>query len=64
MTLSPRQREVLEFLAAGNPPARCESVIGIRYGTFKGHLAMAYRKLGARNDAHAVAIALRRGLIT
>lgn len=61
--LSPRQREVLAFIAAGNAPKNSKDVLGISYGTFKSHLLMAYTKLGARNDAHAVAIALRKGII-
>ena len=62
MNLSPRQREVLSHLAAGYTPKQHDR-LGIAYGTFRTHSQLAYRKLGARNDAHAVAIALRRGLI-
>lgn len=62
MNLSPRQREALQFIAAGNAPKNAAD-LGIAYGSLKVHLALAYAKLGARNSAHAVAIALRRGLI-
>lgn len=61
--LSPRQREVIAFIAAGHAPKNCRDIIGISYGTFRSHLLVAYAKLGARNDAHAVAIALRTGVI-
>lgn len=63
MTLTARQRDVLAFIAAGHSRKRCEEIIGIREGTFKTHLALAFARLGAHNDAHAVAIAMRKGLI-
>lgn len=62
LTLSPRQRDVLKHIADGYRPKQHDR-LGIAYGTFREHLMVAYRKLGANNDAHAVAIALRRGLI-
>ncbi|MCR4301923.1 MAG: helix-turn-helix transcriptional regulator [Sulfuricaulis sp.] len=63
MTLSPRQTEALQCLANGIATKNAPDVMGITYGTYKAHLQNAYRRLGVRNDAHAVAIAMRKGLI-
>jgi DNA-binding CsgD family transcriptional regulator len=37
--------------------------MGINVETVKNHLSRARYKLGARNTAHAVTLALRRGII-
>ena len=61
--LTEKQLEVLRFLADGHAPKQCRDLIGMAEGTFKLHVHEAYIRLGARNGAHAVAIALRKGLI-
>lgn len=61
--LTPRQREALELLAQGNRQKRAAERLGICTATFKAHLNAAFVKLGAHTDAHAIAIAMRRGLI-
>lgn len=63
IALSPRQAEALRYVAAGYPRKQAQERIGISPRTLKQHLHMAYQKLGARDDAHAVAIALRNELI-
>ncbi len=62
-TLSPRQRELLPLLAAGLTYVQIARQLHISIGTVKGHCTKLYRKLGANCAAHAVAIALRDGLI-
>ncbi len=61
--LSPRQREVLQHVANGLCVKQAAERAGIQYSTAKTHLQVTYLKLGASGDAHAVAIALRKGLI-
>ncbi len=61
--LTEKQQEVIRFLADGHAPKQCRELIGMAEGTFKLHAHEAYLRLGARNGAHAVAIALRKGLI-
>jgi len=38
--------------------------LGIVEGTVKAHLARIFAKLGAVDRAHAIAFAIKRGLIT
>lgn len=63
ITLSPRQAEVLRFVADGGCRKTAQGRLGIADGTFRQHLQIAYRKLGVRSDAQAVAKALRLRLI-
>lgn len=61
--LSNRQREVLAMLAIGKHAKEAARDMGLEYGTVKMHLERARLKLGARTRPHAVAIAIRAGLI-
>lgn len=63
MTLTPRQREVLQLLAEGHCIKRISARLDIAYATTKVHLQAAYRALGAKTGAQAVAIAIRAGVI-
>lgn len=63
ITLSPRQRQALEFVAEGLPRKQAMERLGIAEGSLKMHLQVAYRKLGATCDAQAVATAFRLGLL-
>lgn len=62
-TLDPVDRYVLALLADGHT----YTAIGRRIGKGKSattmHLARLYKRLGARNAANAVAIAIRAGLL-
>ncbi|MET9303220.1 helix-turn-helix transcriptional regulator [Micromonospora aurantiaca] len=62
-TLDPIDRYVLALLADGHT----YTAIGRRIGKSKSattmHLARLYKRLGARNAAHAVAITIRAGLL-
>jgi DNA-binding CsgD family transcriptional regulator len=62
--LTPREIEVIELAADGNDNRATARLLLISEDTVKSHLHRAYRKLGARNRAHAVAICFRRGLLT
>lgn len=61
--LSPREREVLSLVATGANLHQVADALTISPATVRTHLGNAHRKLGARNRAHAVALALQEGLI-
>jgi DNA-binding CsgD family transcriptional regulator len=61
--LTPREREVLTLIAAGADFRQIADALSISPATIKSHVRNAHRKLGARNRPHAIALALRRGLI-
>ena len=61
--LSPREREVLTWAARGKLASETAQILGIAARTVDKHTQAAFRKLGAVNRTHAVAIALRERLI-
>jgi DNA-binding CsgD family transcriptional regulator len=62
-SLSPRQRETLTLIASGATDKQIGRLLRISAFTVGHHLARARERLGATTTAHAVAIALRLGLI-
>jgi two-component system, NarL family, response regulator len=61
--LSPRELEVLQHVARGLGNKEIAQAIGRSADTVKAHLESIFRKLNARDRAHAVTIALQRGFI-
>jgi DNA-binding CsgD family transcriptional regulator len=61
--LTGREREVLTLLAQGLYLDEIGQRLGIGSETVRTHLRKASDRLGAANRTHAVAIAIRRGLI-
>lgn len=61
--LSPREIDVLRLIAAGNSNKLIADQLSIGEATAKSHVANILSKLGANDRAHAVTIALRRGII-
>jgi DNA-binding CsgD family transcriptional regulator len=61
--LSRRQLDVLRCAAAGLDPHEMPEMLGIGYQSVQTHLRLAKYKLRAKTTAHAVALALREGLI-
>ncbi len=61
--LSPREREVLELIAAGSTNPEIAGRLYLSPHTVKEHTSSLYRKLGARNRAEAVQLAQRIGLL-
>jgi DNA-binding NarL/FixJ family response regulator len=61
--LTPRQREVLQLLADGLSTDGTAHRLGLSAETIRTHTKATIRRLDARDRAHAVAIALRSGLI-
>lgn len=60
--LSPREREVLARIAAGDSNAEIATRLGITVNTVERHVANVYRKIDARGRADATAWAIRNGL--
>ena len=61
-TLSPRQREVLEQIAAGHSSKQIAFTLGLSEKTIKMHRSLLLAKLGASNIADAVRTAVEAGL--
>jgi LuxR family quorum sensing-dependent transcriptional regulator len=62
-TLTPREREVLTWVALGKSNWEIGMLLNISRRTVKQHITHCYEKLGAVTRAHAVMIALRDKII-
>ena len=62
-SLTPREREVLAWVAQGKSAKEIGEILHIAKRTVDEHVQAAGRKLGALNRTHAVAIALRYRII-
>ncbi len=60
--LTPRELEVLRFVAQGESNAEIAGALGLSIHTVERHVANVYRKIDARGRADATAYAVRRGL--
>ena len=58
-----RQQQVLVLLAEGLTYDEIAECMGIAPNTVLRHVQKTLRRLGARNSRHAVAIALRTGIL-
>src|SRR5215211_833856 len=61
--LTRRQREILQLFADGLSTDRAARSLGLSPETVRTHIKAVLARLGARDRAHAVAIAFRGGLI-
>jgi two-component system, NarL family, response regulator len=61
--LTRRQRQILQLYADGQSTARVAKQLGLSTETVRTHTKAILSRLGARDRAHAVAIALRSSLI-
>ena len=61
--LSPKEIAILKSAADGLIYMQIANKCGICRNTVKNHCSRIREKLGADNTVHAVAIALRRGII-
>jgi DNA-binding NarL/FixJ family response regulator len=61
--LTPRELDVLEQMAGGNRNRDIAAKLFVAEGTVKIHIKNILQKLGAADRTHAVAIAVRRGII-
>ena len=62
-SLTPREREILSLVALGITGEEIAECLVISAETVRTHLRNARAKLGAKTKAHAVALALSRGLL-
>lgn len=62
--LSPREIDVLRLIAAGNSNKLIADQLSISEATAKSHVASILSKLDANDRAHALAIAMKRGIIS
>ena len=58
------QAEVLRLIAAGNSNREIGVHLSITEETVKGHVKSILSKLSANDRAHAVAVGLKRGIIS
>lgn len=63
VVLTPREKEVLQLLAAGASNKLIARRLGVSIHTAKFHVASLLRKLGASGRLEAVGIGLRTGLV-
>jgi DNA-binding NarL/FixJ family response regulator len=61
--LSSREIDVLRLIGAGNANKQIADKLSIGETTVKNHISNIFSKLGANDRAHAVTIALQRGII-
>jgi DNA-binding CsgD family transcriptional regulator len=61
--LTVREAEVLRLVADGHDTADVAEKLGFSESTVKGIMAKIMSRIDARNRCHAVAIAVRNGLI-
>jgi DNA-binding NarL/FixJ family response regulator len=61
--LSSREIDVLHLIGAGNANKQIADKLSIAETTVKNHISNILSKLGANDRAHAVTIALQRGII-
>lgn len=64
LPISPQQLRVLEGLSHGLTNAEIGRQMYVTEDTVKMHLRRAYERLEVHTQAHAVAVCLRRGLLT
>ena len=62
-SLTPREREVLELIAAGRSNKRIARELGIAEKTVKTHVGHLMAKLGVSDRTQAALLAVRRGLV-
>jgi DNA-binding NarL/FixJ family response regulator len=63
VALTPREIEVLQYVAKGYGNKEIGTLLGTAAGTVKMHLQNILSKLGASDRTHAVTLAIRRGII-
>jgi NarL family two-component system response regulator LiaR len=62
-SLTPREREVLDLIAAGRSNKRIAGELGIAEKTVKTHVGHVLAKLGVSDRTQAAVLAVRRGLV-
>lgn len=61
--LTPRELHVLRLVGAGYTSREIAARLGISHKTVENHKQRTFAKLGVQNQAHAVSVAMRSGLL-
>lgn len=61
--ITKREQEILELIADGNTDIQIATLFCISLNTANTHRKKLISKLGAKNVAHLIRIAIRKGLI-
>ena len=64
INVTPRELEVLHWVAEGKTAAEIGTILGVSYITINQHIRNAKDKFGVYKDTALVAKALRSGIIT
>lgn len=64
LILSPRELDVLRFIALGKTVGEISQELGCSPNTAKFHLGNIYRKLDVKTQAGAVGAGFRKGILT
>jgi two-component system response regulator DegU len=62
--LTGREKQILSYVAEGNSNKKIAQILEISEQTIKNHVSSILRKLNANDRAHAVVLAIRKGLIS
>lgn len=62
-TITPREREILAFIAAGRANKEIASILEVSEDTVKRHVSHILEKLDVNDRAQATAEAIRRGIV-
>jgi DNA-binding NarL/FixJ family response regulator len=62
-TLTPRELAILNLVGAGYTSKEISSRLAISHKTVENHKQRIFGKLGVQNQAHAVSVAMRRGVM-
>ncbi len=62
--LTPRETQILSYIAEGNSNKQIARILQISEQTIKNHVSAILRKLNANDRAHAVVLAIRHGWIS
>lgn len=62
--LTPRETQILNYIAEGNSNKQIAHILQISEQTIKNHVSAILRKLNANDRAHAVVLAIRHGWIS
>lgn len=62
--ITQRETEILTYICNGNSNKQIADTLNISEQTIKNHVSSILRKLNANDRAHAVVLAVRRGLIS
>jgi len=61
--LTPREKAVLTLIGSGLTARKVAEELQISYKTVENHKQRIFTKLEVQNQAHAISLAIRRGLI-